>query len=201
MSMASEVLEHFGGYPAFSYRDVYLFMKGMYNDAGYAKDLIHALHKKKKIYAIRRGFYTTHKDESVAGYAFRPFYYGLTAALMIRELSGQQTHMEIITPNRIDSTEIVVFNDERFKVFAHHIAKKHFFGFESISYSGFALPVSDPEKTLIDLVYFQKKLPRQEYSELLSSVNTGKLRRYLAYYDRPTKRAVMNLVKLRSSKR
>ena len=59
-------------------------------------------------------------------------------------------------------------------VFVHHIPARYFLGFDIISYGELKIPVSDPEKTPIDLFYYKVRFPIQYYdsfSELLKGKN------------------------------
>ena len=50
-----------------------------------------------------------------------------------------------------------------------------FFGFQPLKFYDAWLPVSTPEKTLIDFVYFRQPLPKEALEELLKKIDGKKL--------------------------
>jgi hypothetical protein len=95
---------------------------------------------------------------------------------------------------RVRKSAISIFGDASDIINIHHSRPKYFFGFDMVAYGDFKIPVSDNEKTLIDLFYYRVRLPIQDYGQLLTSVNLEKLGRYLAAYDEHTKITVTNFV-------
>ena len=148
----------------------------------------------KRIYSLTKGVYSLEKRDEIVGFAFTPFYYGGLAALMIRDMIDDQVKMEIMTTHRVRVSLIAVFGGSS-TVVLHHIPRKYYFGFEDLKYGDIVVPVSDPEKTLIDLFYYRVRLAIQDYSELLRAVNTKKLVRYLKVYNKRTARIVMEFIK------
>ncbi|MCL5442172.1 MAG: hypothetical protein M1603_00600 [Candidatus Marsarchaeota archaeon] len=149
---------------------------------------------RKRIYQLTKGVYSLEKRDEIAGFAFAPFYYGGLAALMIRDMIDDQVKMEIMTTHRVKASFIAVFGGSS-TIVLHHIQRKYYFGFEDLKYGDITVPVSDPEKTLIDLFYYRVKIAIQDYSELLRAVNTKKLARYLKVYNKRTASMVMEFVK------
>ena len=101
---------------------------------------------------IKKGFYTFSRNGNVIGFAFRPFYYGMEYALTLRKIWTQQANPVIMTTSRANAGLREVMNS---KVIVHRIDSHAFFGFEYLSFSGLFVPVSLPEKTLLDFLYFQ----------------------------------------------
>ena len=148
----------------------------------------------KRICSLTKGVYSLEKRDEIVGFAFTPFYYGGLAALMIRDMIDDQVKMEIMTTHRVKVSLMAVFGGSS-TVVLHHIPRKYYFGFEDLKYGDIVVPVSDPEKTLIDLFYYRVRLAIQDYSELLRAVNTKKLVRYLKVYNKRTARIVMEFIK------
>jgi hypothetical protein len=96
---------------------------------------------------------------------------------------------------RVRASAVQIFNDPEDLIFLHHIPAKYFFGFDTIKYGRLTVPVSNPEKTLIDLFYYKTRLAIQNYDGLLRVLNRSKLAGYLKRYDTHTKVSVENFVK------
>ena len=131
----------------------------------------------------------------VAGFAYSPFYYGLLSALTINELWTQNSRPDIITIRKVRVSSMHIFGDMKETVFVHHVPAKYFFGFDIVKYGTLNVPVSDPEKTLIDLFYYKVRLPIQDYGELLKKISRKKVRKYLERYDKHTATVVLNFIK------
>lgn len=193
MTMTSKMLAKFSSYPVFTYRDVRLYMKGRKaSDANLARMLSH-MKRTKRIFSVVKGAYSTRVDERVSGFAFQPFYYGMLYALSIRELWTQNSRPEIITLRKVRHKSRPAFGGD-VRITLHHSRPKYFFGFDMVKLGDMSVPVSDPEKTLIDLFFYKTRLPLQEYEGVLKAVSTRKLESYLKAYDGHTKAAVMNFV-------
>ncbi len=123
---------------------------------GYLDLLVHQLVKGKRLFRIRNGVYSFSDDTQLAGFAFQPFYYGLQDALSLHGLWEQETNPVVITTRKVRNG-IRKFGDSNYVV--RRISKRLFFGFESLKYGEYWVPVSTIEKTLIDLVYFKQYLP------------------------------------------
>src|SRR3989344_5858572 len=143
---------------------------------GYLNLTIHNLLKKGAIKRITRGAYTAFDDVQLAGFAFRPFYYGLQDALSLRNLWEQETVPVIITPRKVRSG-IRQFEGANYLI--RRIERRMFFGSELIKYGGFWIPVTDAEKTLIDFAYFNEPLPKEALRELRRRIDRKKLASYL----------------------
>jgi len=68
-----------------------------------------------------------------------------------------------------------------------------FFGFDFVSYSGMFVPVSDIEKTLIDLVYFREPLSKEVLKELNKRIDQKKLKKYLSRAPRYVREKLVKL--------
>lgn len=165
---------------------IVLGLKGI--SYAYLKRLINYLIDRGEIVRIGRGVYTFHDDITVVGFAFRPFYYGLESALTIRRLSEQGTNPIVITPSNV-RRGIRKFGRGNYSVL--RIRRDLFFGYDFIQSSGFWVPVSDYEKTLIDYIYFNHYLRKDTLKALRLRMDRKKLASYLKHYSERTKRMVL----------
>jgi len=195
MAINREITEKFSGYPVFTYRDVKLYFKGREKSARNLARIISYMKSTGRIYAVTKGVYTFNKDDMVSGFAYSPFYYGLLSALTIRELWTQNSRPEVMTMKRVRASRVQIFDDANDIIFIHHIPARYFFGFDVIKYGKLMLPVSDPEKTIIDLFYYRTRLAIQNYDGLLRALSKSKLDRYLKRYDKHTIASVLKFVK------
>jgi hypothetical protein len=194
MTIVKEIAAHFANYPVFTYRDVKLYIEGGRRSVKNLPRLISYMKSTGAISSIRKGAYTFNKDIMVTGFAYSPFYYGLLSALTIRELWTQNSKPEIMTLRKVRNSRSYVFEEKNNIVFLHHVPVKYFFGFDTVNYGKLKVPVSNPEKTLIDLFYYKVKLPIQNYSGLLRAVNRKKSEEYLKMYNKRIAKTVLNFV-------
>ncbi len=183
MTIIKEITKHFADYPVFTYRDVALFLNGKAKVVHNLPRLMSYMKSNGMLYSVEKGVYTFNNDIMIAGFAYSPFYYGLLSALTIRDLWTQNSRPEIMTPRKVRKSMVHAFGKEKDIVFVHHVPVKYFFGFDIVDYGKLKVPVSDPEKTLIDLFYYKVKLAIQDYSAVLKAIDMKKLERYLKEYD------------------
>lgn len=195
MTTVKDFTEQFSNSPAFTYRDTKLFLTEKGKNSENLARLLTYMKTSGKIYAIKKGVYTFDRDDAASGFAFSPFYYGLLYALTIRDLWTQIARPEIITPRKFRASTNQIFGDPQDVVFVHHIPARYFFGYDLIKSGKFTLPVSTPEKTLIDLFYYKVKLPIQDYGELLKVVKMQKLLDLLKMYDSRINLIVLSFTK------
>lgn len=161
--------------PAFRAKDVELLV----GDGRYASLLLHNMEKRGEAKRITKGWYSVTDDPVVGVFAFRPAYLGLQEALSLRNLWEQETNVVIVSASKVrpgvrdimGSTAVV-----------RRIKPEHFFGFDYIAYGDIFLPVSDAEKTLIDLVYFGDLPGKDVLESLMRDADRRKLREYLLRY-------------------
>lgn len=195
MTMVKEISEHFADYPVFTYRDVRLYLGAdSISPEGLSRLMSH-MKSTGRIRTIRKGVYTMSDDIMVTGFAFAPFYYGLLSALTIRELWTQNSRPEIMTLSNVRRSRIELPGNGSNVFYLHHTPMKYFFGFDVVRYGKLKIPVSVPEKTLIDLFHYKVKLAVQNYGGLLKAVDRRKLREYLEPYGSRTSKSVMDFVK------
>jgi len=166
-------------FPVFTISDLRIALKDKKISDGYLYLLVHNLLEKGEMKKITKGTYTFNDNAAVVGFAFQPFYYGLENALSIRGISGQGTNFVVLTARNVRAG-MRTFEGRNYRV--KHIDKKFLFGYELVKYSGFWLPVSDSEKTVIDMVYFKIPIRHELIDEIKKSIDVVKLKRYLKQY-------------------
>lgn len=192
MKYKKQLYDNFKKSKVFSLRDVRI----LFNDKGisknYSKVLMSNLLKEKNIYKITNGKYTFQEDIMCVGFAFSPFYYGLQEALSLYNLHEQETNAIIITTNKIKPGIREIMNTN---VYLRRIDKKYFFGYDFIKYYDIEIPVSDIEKTLIDLVYYKENISKDVIFEIKKKIDLTKLTTYLQKYPKNIQEKVLNLIK------
>lgn len=183
------VLEFFQKTPIVSSKDMRLFVKKI----GYSHLMAANLIKSGKIKRIVKGFYTTHEDPSLSVFCFRPAYIGMQEALSVHEIWEQETGVVIITAKKVKHSLIKVFGSN---VVLHRIKPKYMFGFDIVKYGDFFVPVSDLEKTFIDMVYFNEIPDKKILKKFKRRINRKKLMEYLKKYPEKIKRRVMSIADL-----
>jgi len=159
----------------FNTDDARRFLSSIGASEGYIRLMLHNLVHAGKLLRIGKGVYTYQRNESIIGFRFRPFYYGLQYALTIRRIWTQQSVPVILTKSRANPG---VRDLMGIRVILHRINDKAFFGFDYINYGGIFVPVSDVEKTLLDFTYYGISLDRETLSALENAVNRKKLAEY-----------------------
>jgi predicted transcriptional regulator of viral defense system len=161
--------------PAFRARDIELIV----GDKAYALLLLHNLVRRGEIHRVTKGWYSRLDDPVVSVFAFKPSYLGLHEALSLHGLWEQETNVVLITPRPLRRGARSVMGNT---VLVRRIERNRFFGFEYLNYDGFVVPVSDVEKTLIDMVYFRENPDEDVLAEVRKRSDLGKLNSYLAAY-------------------
>ena len=191
--IAKELKRKFESYPAFTFRDAKSYLEGIgVNTKNLARSLAY-LKKTSNIVTLVRGVYTYNKDGLVIGFGYSPFYFGLLYAMSLRGFWTIESRPELITVRPVRRTRVQMVNN-KITVSVHHISGDRFFGYDFVKYGQFKVPVSDAEKTLIDLFYFRVRLPVQDYSIMLKLLRIGKLKKYLSRFDPKTRAAVLEFV-------
>jgi len=176
MTNTSELRKRFSNEPAFSSRDIKTFFAKRGLSQEYQNLMTHNLVASGKLFRIGKGIYTFREEMQAVGFAYSPFYYGLQDALSLRNLWEQETTPVVITPRKV-RTGVRTFLGNNYTV--RKIARRMFFGFELVKYGGFWVPVSDVEKTLIDLVYFRQPLSDELVREMKKSIRKSTMDDYL----------------------
>ncbi len=150
----------------------------------YDKQLIRNLILKGKIKKLTKGCYTLYDDPSLAVFCFSPSYLGLQDALSFHDLWEQETVPVIITAKRARQGIRKVLGAN---VLIRRINKKYLFGIEYRRQGDFYLPVSDIEKTFIDMAYFKERMDKDLLENFRKRINIKKLKEYLQKYPERTK--------------
>lgn len=186
-----EVRRYARSTPAFSARDVELLV----NNRGYSLLMLHNLSERGELNRITRGWYTIHKDPIVSVFALKPAYVGLQGALSLRDLWEQETNVVLVTCGKAKPGVRTVMGD---RVVVHRIAPKYFFGFDYLPYGEFHVPVSDLEKTLIDLVYYEESPGADVLGEVGKRADRRVMANYLAKYPQAFARVFRKKIRLLS---
>lgn len=176
MKYSKEFREHFKLVPAFSARDVRLFLAKKGISRQYAYLLLHNAIASGEVKRITKGVYSFKEEVQVVGFAFQPYYYGLQDALSFHDLWEQETNPVVITPRKV-RPGMRTFLGNNYLV--KRIDRSMFFGFQTIKYSDFWIRVSDVEKTLVDFAYFKQPLGKPVLKEIRSRLRKPVLQEYL----------------------
>jgi predicted transcriptional regulator of viral defense system len=187
MKYLKDVKEFFKKTPVVSSRDINVFVK----NKNYSHLLVSNLIKREEIKRVVKGFYTIHEDPVVSVFCFRPAYIGLQDALSIHGLWEQETNVVIVTAKKVKRSAIEVLGS---KVILHRIKPKYLFGYDIIKYGDFHVPVSDMEKTFIDLIYFNEIPDRKIMKELKKRIDQKKLRAYLRAYPKRIRERILSFL-------
>ena len=182
-----EVKEFIKKTPAFLARDIELIVK----NKRYAHLLLHNLGKKEEIYRLTKGCYSKAPDPILAVFCFKPAYLGLQEALSLHDLWEQETNPVIITPRRVrEGVRQVLGNN----IVIYRISPRYFFGFEFLRCEDVFLPVSDIEKTLVDLIYFKNFPSEKTLREIKKRIKPEKLNSYLKHYPQDFRLAIRKTI-------
>ncbi len=191
MKYMKEFLQEFTKKTAFTIKDIRIFLNRKNISKNYSYVFVHNLLKSGRMKQINRGVYTFKEEIEIVGFAYSPFYYGLQEALSLRNLWEQETNPVVLTPKKIRNGR-KTFLDRNYIV--RRINRRMFFGFEMIRYYDFWIPVSDVEKTLIDLVYFREPISKEVLEEIKNGMRPNVLKEYLGKCPKYISKRVMRLL-------
>ncbi len=177
-------------FPVFTLQDLKTYLQNQKITPSYLKRMINHLIKKKEITRITKGVYTFRNDITTVGFAYKPFYYGLENALTIRKIWNQNTNPTIITSKNVRTGQRKFQNTI---YIIKHLNKKQFFGYDLIQQKDYWIPVSNPEKTLIDMTHFKHHVPEEALTEIKKQINRKKLKQYLQQYDKQTQKTLQTI--------
>lgn len=187
MKYIKDVRIFFKKTPVVNSKDIALIVK----NKNYAYLLVSNLIKKGEIKRITKGFYTIYEDPVLVVFCFRPAYIGLQEALSIHNLWEQETNTVVVTTKKLRVGVREIFGSN---VLLRRINPKYFFGYELIKYGNFYIPVSDVEKTLIDMIHFNEILNKETLKEIKKRINMKKLSEYLEIYPEKFKKRVLGVL-------
>lgn len=160
-------------------------------DADYAYLLLSHLAKRGEIRRLTKGYYTTHEDPSLVVYCLKPAYLGLQDAMSFHNLWEQETVPVVLTIRKIRPGVRRVMGSN---VIIRRISRKHFFGYDYLKRGDLLLPVSDIEKTFIDMVYFNE-IRKDMLRDFRGRLDKKRMLGYLKKYDKRFASKVLGLMK------
>ncbi len=176
------------GYNAvFTNRDVRVLTE----DDDYADLFLHNLVKNGQTYRLTRGCYSWVEDPFLSVFCFKPAYLGLEFALSYYEVWDQETNPAIITYRRIRAGTREVLGTN---VNLYRIKFDYFFGVDYLSHDEFYLPISNIEKTILDLIYFNRVPDKEVWSRLLKRADRKRLDSYIKKYPQRTQVKMRNQI-------
>lgn len=190
MKYVTIFIKYFRKFPIFRFKDARLFLIKNGASEDYIRKFMSLMIRSGRIYRITKGSYTLHLDPNIAGFAFRPFYYGLGTALNFYKMTEQQYNPIIITPKNVRSGVRVILGQN---TIIRHIKREFFFGYEKVMGDTFYYYVSDVEKTLIDSVYYNHVFEVYVYMNIMKKVSIKKLKNYLKKYNKRVKQKTLLL--------
>jgi len=173
----SEIMKFFEENAVVTTRDIKLYLK----QRSYSYLLLSNLVKQGRIKRLTKGYFTIHDDPILSVFCFRPAYLGLQEALSIHNLWEQETNVVVVTTRKV---RIGIHKILGSNVLVHRISPKYLFGITFVKYGDFFVPVSDIEKTLIDLIYFKQPISKKKILEIKRKANELKLKEYLKHYPK-----------------
>ncbi|MEW5896597.1 MAG: hypothetical protein AB1668_02815 [Nanoarchaeota archaeon] len=182
------IKELFRKSPVVNFSSIALNVQRLGGSRNYANLLVKKLVDKGDIKKIAKGYYTVHGDPSLAVFCFKPAYLGLQDALSFHNLWEQETIPVIITTRKVRPGIRKVIGTN---VLVKRMDKQYFFGFELVKYYDFYLPISDVEKTFLDLLYFRQKLSKEVLDNFRKRIDKEKLKGYLKRYPKKMAKRVM----------
>lgn len=183
----NKVRDLFKKTPVVSARDIRLIVK---ND-DYTYLLIRNLIKRGEINRIKKGYYSLYDDPMVSVFCYKPGYIGLQNALSIHNLWEQETNVVIVTAKKVRSGTREIFGNN---VVIHSIRPELLFGYDLIRYGDFHIPVSDIEKTFLDLLYFNRLPDDKILGNIRNRIDTKKINNYLKVYPEKFNKRVRKLI-------
>lgn len=181
MKYKKDFLAYFEKFPLFTFNDAKLFLSKKGASYDYSRKMISLMLKRGELYRITKGHYTLERNLTIAGYAFKPFYYGLGYVLTHYGLSEQGYNLEIITTKKVREGVRVIFG---LNVVVFRIPQGLFFGYRDVPDETFHYYMSDIEKTLLDLIYFDQVVEDYVYKNIFREINRDRIANYLGHYDK-----------------
>jgi predicted transcriptional regulator of viral defense system len=176
MNQADRIREYAKRTPVFDTSSI----ARLVGDPQYAYLALNRLLKSGEIRRLTRGYYTFYNDPSVFVYCLKPAYLGLQDAMSFHNLWEQETNPIVLTARRARPGTRNVLGSN---VIIRRLSLKHFFGYDYLRQGDLLLPVSDIEKTFIDMAYF-RELKKDMIKPFRSRIGREKLRGYLKRYDK-----------------
>ena len=169
------VREYLGRTPVASVRSI----SALVPNRNYAHVIMNHLLKRGEVRRITRGYYTVHEEPSLLVYCLKPAYLGLQDAMSLHNLWEQETNPIIVTARKVRPGVREVLGQN---VWVRRTSPKYLFGYDHMTSGNLTLPVSDVEKTLIDMIHFgeMRKDIARSFKE---RIDHEKLEKYLRKYS------------------
>ncbi len=193
MKYVKVFLEEFKKTPIFTFKDVEKFITYNGSTGAYAKVFMSKMLKSGRTYKITKGNYSMYKDSEIIGFPFYPFYYGLGFALTHYGFWKQQSNPHVITTRNV-RVGVRTFLGSNF--FVSKISDNMFFGYVYVKGQNFFYPISDVEKTLIDVLYYDFNLEDYVYENLLKNINKEKIKEYLKLCNKKVNAAYIKIIRM-----
>ncbi len=161
---------------AFSFRTVQSRM-----GRDYAKVFIHNMKKKGRITELIKGWYSFRNSPYLIIIPLGEAYIGLGTAAFIHGVWNQIPNVDVLTtraPTKIKVGERTIAGR---KVITRKISRKLYFGYETkyIEEARDWIRVSDPEKTLMDMIYYNYPFIDEILPGLTKKLKPERLKEYL----------------------
>ncbi len=145
----------------------------------YAKLFVHNMIKNGRMIRLKKGWYSFKKSPLLLLKLLVEGYVGLGSAALIHNVWDKAVNLTILTP--LAGKEIKEGEREigEQKVIIKKISKKMYFGYQFKEVENLNVRVSDPEKTLIDMIYFNYPFLDEIKDNLLEICEIRKLRNYI----------------------
>ncbi|MBD3248775.1 hypothetical protein GF336_01905 [Candidatus Woesearchaeota archaeon] len=176
----------------FSVKDIKMLLASKNANTDYAYLLLHNLVKKGKLNRITKGYYSRYDDPMLIAYCIKPSYIGLENALSLHGLWEQETNVVLITPRKVRQNIRKVLGTN---AVIHNIPGEYFFGYNYIDYYDLKIPVSDIEKTFIDLIFYKKYMDKELTRTFKKKIDSKRLKRYLKPYNKKIKDKVRDIIR------
>ena len=147
----------------------------------YAKLLVHRLKKRGEIEELVKGVYTFKKSPYMILKAIPMAYIGLGSAAFLHGAWEQVTAITVLSPMVSKSVKGGMREIAGYKVYLRKISEKMYFGYDYIFIDEIEefVRVSDPEKTLIDLLYYDYPFKSEIIPGLIEIIDREKLGGYI----------------------
>ncbi len=147
----------------------------------YAKLWIHKMLESGKIIKLTKGFYSFKHSPYLVVTALGRAYVGLGSAAFLHGAWNQLTSIYVLSPDAGIKVRTGIREVCNFKVIIMKISEKMYFGFTEIFLEDVEewIKVSDPEKTIIDMIYYSYPFTEEILPNLLEVANLEKLKEYL----------------------
>jgi len=161
--------------PVFRSRDI----EKIIGNKEYSQLTLHLLNRRGLIYRLQKDCYSRYSDPTLTVCCFKPAYIGLQEALSLHGLWEQETITIITTVRKV---RVGIRNILGNNVLIKRIHPQYYFGIELLEYDGTYIPISNIEKTIIDMIYFNQPIDKEIYRQAKRKIDKEKLMKYINKY-------------------